>query len=99
MARISHRTKCLLLTTVVAVATGYLAWVTIQTLSQSFLISSMWEGVENTGEHCECQTSAAIAMQNSSKVLPKSLCGPTADLRGPGTLIISLDVSLSWHTF
>ena len=97
MARISHRTKCLLLMTLVAVATGYLALVTIQTLSQSFLISSMWEGVENTD--CECQTSAATAMWNSSKVLPKSLCGPTADLRGPGTLIISLDVSLSWHTF
>ena len=84
--------------TAIAVTTGYLAWVTIPTLSQSFLISSMLEGVENAD--CECQTSAATAMWSLSKVLPKSLCGPMTDLRGPGTLIISLDVSLhTLHTF
>ena len=69
----------------------------VPSLDMSFDIISIWEDVENTD--CECQTSAVTAMWNSSKDLPKSLCGPMADLRGPGTLIISLDVSFSFRTF
>ena len=80
MARIWHRNKCLIL------STAYLASVTILTLSHRALSGSQWEGVEEwtTGStDCDCQPAAGIvtAKWNASNV-PKSLCGPTADLRG-----------------
>ena len=78
MARIWHRNKCLIL------STAYLASVAILTLSHRALSGSHWEGMENWtrgNTDCECQT----VKWNASNVL-KSLCGPTADLRGPGML-------------
>ena len=79
MARIWHRNKCLIL------STAYLASVTILTLSHRALSGSQWEGVEEwtTGStDCDCQPDFVNTAKWNASNVPKSLCGPTADLRG-----------------
>ena len=89
MARIWHRNKCLM------ISTSYLASVTILTLSHRALSGSQWEGMEDwtTGStECDCQPFVSTKF-NASNML-KSLCGPTADLRGKVCNLLDSSVRL-----
>ena len=82
------KNKCLIISTACFIS------MTIVTFSHRALSGSEWEGVETweTGDtSCHCEPTP-LAGWNASTNAPKSLCGPSADLRGPGQRVLSFSL-------